>query len=248
MFSFFFWKILRSRFIAYHWLYWINIDKVSVFNIISYVCVASVEKKSQYIFSTFTIPRKVRLCIIIFFALFLFLTFCFVFSLIVCVFFCLVSVLIFIQDLDWEPNCLWYWLSGLSWHFWLLSTWCLHCITGRVIVWLPRNWIFILKCSAKASSASCTWPFNTLPPLIGLPGRMFAIHVPLVTQLGTTSVAWYNLHFRLIIVKVNCFLLYKKWKKPYIFALNWLGHGIYQVWFHHMLMFNNFFHNCILNY
>ena len=73
---------------------------MSVFNIISYVCVASVEKKSQYIFSTFTIPRKVRLCIIIFFALFLFLTFCFVFSLIVCVFFCLVSVLIFIQDLD----------------------------------------------------------------------------------------------------------------------------------------------------
>ena len=81
MFSFFSWKILRSRFIAYHWLYWINIDKVSVFNIISYVCVASVEKKSQYIFSTFTIPRKVRLCIIIFFALFLFLTlFCFFFN------------------------------------------------------------------------------------------------------------------------------------------------------------------------
>jgi hypothetical protein len=39
---------------------------------------------------------------------------------------------------------------------------------------------------------------------------MFGIHVPLVTQLGTTSVAWYILHFRLMIVKVNCFLLYKK--------------------------------------
>jgi hypothetical protein len=36
------------------------------------------------------------------------------------------------------------------------------------------------------------------------------IQVPLVTQLGTTSVAWYNLHFRLMIVTVNCFLLYKK--------------------------------------
>jgi hypothetical protein len=45
---------------------------------------------------------------------------------------------------------------------------------------------------------------------------MFGIHIPLVTELGTTSVAWYNLHFRLIIVKVNYFLLYKKWKKPYI--------------------------------
>ena len=31
----FFLEILRSRFIAYHWLYGINIDKVSVFNIIS---------------------------------------------------------------------------------------------------------------------------------------------------------------------------------------------------------------------
>ena len=90
------------------------------------------------------------------------------------------------------------------------------CITGSVIVWLPRSWIFILKCSAKVFSASYAWPFNTLPPLIGLPGSMFGIQVPLVTQLGTTSVAWYNLHFRLMIVTVNCFLLYKKWKKPYI--------------------------------
>jgi hypothetical protein len=38
----------------------------------------------------------------------------------------------------------------------------------------------------------------------------YGIHIPLVTQLGTTSVAWYILHFRLMIVKVNCFLLYKK--------------------------------------
>jgi hypothetical protein len=52
--------------------------------------------------------------------------------------------------------------------------------------------------------------------LIGLPGSMFGIHVPLVAQLGTTSVAWYNLHFRLMIVKVKFFLLYKKWKQPYI--------------------------------
>ena len=101
--------------------------------------------------------------------------------------------------------------------FWVLDA----CITGSVIVWLPRNWIFILKCSAKASSVSCTWPFNTLPPLIGLPGSMFGIHVPLVTQLGTTSVAWYNLHFGLMIVKVNFFLLYKKWKKTYI--LLWIN-------------------------
>jgi hypothetical protein len=85
-----------------------------------------------------------------------------------------------------------------------------------LIVWLPRNWIFILKFSAKASSASCTWPFNTLPPLVGLHGSMLGINVPLVTQLGTTSVAWYNLHVGLMIVKVNLFLLYKKWKKPYI--------------------------------
>jgi hypothetical protein len=42
-------------------------------------------------------------CIIIF-VLFLFLTFCFVFSLFVRVFFCFVFVLIFIQDIDWEPN------------------------------------------------------------------------------------------------------------------------------------------------
>ena len=217
-------------------------------------------RKSQ----NFIVNYEILVYFIIIFALFLFLTFFFLY-LFGCLFW---IVLIFIQDLDWEPNCLWYWLSGLSWHFWLLSTWCLHCITGRVIVWLPRNWIFILKCSAKASSASCTWPFNTLPPLIGLPGRMFAIHVPLVTQLGTTSVAWYNLHFGLMIVmlifvgflrpstllrycgqvflllagsspttyfpywcwwsitniyircimivKVNFFLLYKKWKKPYI--------------------------------
>jgi hypothetical protein len=32
---------------------------------------------------------------------------------------------------------------------------------------------------------------------------MFGIHVPLVTQLGTTPVAWYNLHFGLMIVKVT---------------------------------------------
>ena len=170
-------------------------------------------RKSQ----NFIVNYEILVYFIIIFALFLFLTFFFLY-LFGCLFW---IILIFIQDLDWEPNCLWYWLSGLSWHFWLLSTWCLHCITGRVIVWLPRNWIFILKCSAKASSASCTWPFNTLPPLIGLPGRMFAIHVPLVTQLGTTSVAWYNLHFGLMIVKVNFFLLYKKWKKPYI--LLWIG-------------------------
>ena len=94
--------------------------------------------------------------------------------------------------------------------FWVLDA----CITGSVIVWLPRNWICILKCSAKASTATCTWPFNTLPPLIGLPGSMFGIHVPLVTQLGTTPVAWYNLHFGLMVVKVNFFFLYKKWKKP----------------------------------
>jgi hypothetical protein len=31
--------------------------------------------------------------------------------------------------------------------------------------------------------------------------------IPLVAQLGTTSVAWYNLHFRLMIVTVNRFLL-----------------------------------------
>jgi hypothetical protein len=90
------------------------------------------------------------------------------------------------------------------------------CITGSVIVWLPRSWIFILKCSAKVSSASYAWPFNTLPPLIGLRGSMCGIQVPPVTQLGTTSVAWYNLHFRLMIATVNCFLLCKKWKKPYI--------------------------------
>jgi hypothetical protein len=29
-----------------------------------------------------------------------------------------------------------------------------------VIVWLPRSWIFILKCSAKVSSASYAWPFK----------------------------------------------------------------------------------------
>jgi hypothetical protein len=67
------------------------------------------------------------------------------------------------------------------------------CIIGSVIVWMLRNWIFILRCSAKASSACYTWPFNTLPPLIGLPCSMCGIHVPMVTQLGTTSVAWYNL-------------------------------------------------------
>jgi hypothetical protein len=44
-------------------------------------------KKSQNIFSTFIIPRKVTVRIIIF-ALFLFLTFCFVFSLFVCFLFC----------------------------------------------------------------------------------------------------------------------------------------------------------------
>ena len=77
-------------------------------------------------------------------------------------------------------------------------------------MWLPRNWIFILKCSAKASPASCVCLFNTLPPLIGLPGSMFGIHVPLVTQLGTSSVAGYNLHFGSMIVKVIFFLLYKK--------------------------------------
>jgi hypothetical protein len=52
--------------------------------------------------------------------------------------------------------------------------------------------------------------------LIGLPGSLFGIHVPLVTQLGTTSVAWHNFYFGLMIVKVNFFLLYKKWKKLYI--------------------------------
>jgi hypothetical protein len=45
LFSFFGGKLLRSRFFVYHWLYGINIDIVSVFNIISQVCVASVEKK-----------------------------------------------------------------------------------------------------------------------------------------------------------------------------------------------------------
>jgi cell division protein FtsX len=44
-----------------------------------------------------------------------------------------------------------------------------------MIVWLPKNWIFILKCSAKASSAFCTWPFKKNPTLIGLPGSMFGI-------------------------------------------------------------------------
>jgi hypothetical protein len=53
---------------------------------------------------------------------------------------------------------------------------------------------------AKASSASCSWPLSTLP------GSMFGIHVPLVAQLGINSVAWYNLHFGLMIVKVNFFL------------------------------------------
>jgi hypothetical protein len=51
----------------------------------------------------------------------------------------------------------------------------------------------------QASSTQKPGPFNTLPPLIDLPGSMFGIHVPLVTQLGTTSVAWYNLHFGLMI-------------------------------------------------
>ena len=65
---------------------------MSVFNMISYVCVASVEKnitgkKVTTYSSTFTIPRKVTVYIIIF-VLFLFLTFCFVFSLFVCVVFC----------------------------------------------------------------------------------------------------------------------------------------------------------------
>jgi hypothetical protein len=87
----------------------INIDIMSVFNIISQVCVASVEKRSQeqtsqYIFSTSTIPRNVTVCRIIF-VLYLVYTFCFVFSLFVCVFFLFfVFVLIFKQDLDWEPN------------------------------------------------------------------------------------------------------------------------------------------------
>jgi hypothetical protein len=49
-----------------------------------------------------------------------------------------------------------------------------------------------------------------------LPGSLFGIHVPLVAQLGINSVVWYNLHFGLMIVKVNFFLLYKKGKKPYI--------------------------------
>jgi hypothetical protein len=50
-----------------------------------------------------------------------------------------------------------------------------------------QNVWFLSFFSAKVSSASYAWPFNTLPPLIGLPGSMFGIQVPLVTQLGLAS-------------------------------------------------------------
>jgi hypothetical protein len=49
---------------------------------------------------------------------------------------------------------------------------------------------------------------------------MFGIQVPLVAQLGTTYVAWYNLYFGLMIVKVNFFPFIQKVKETIDFALN----------------------------
>ena len=75
MFSFFFWKILRSRFIAYHWLYGINIDKsVCVqYNIVSMCCVG---RKSHNIFFPHLLYPEKSVCIIICALFFLYLFLC----------------------------------------------------------------------------------------------------------------------------------------------------------------------------
>ena len=79
MFSFFGGKLLRSRFFVYHWLYGINIDIVSVFNIISQVCVASVEKKvTIYFFHIYYTLESHSV----------YNYFCFVFDVCVCFLFC----------------------------------------------------------------------------------------------------------------------------------------------------------------
>jgi hypothetical protein len=79
LFSFFGGKLLRSRFFVYHWLYGINIDIVSVFNIISQVCVASVEKKvTIYFFHIYYTLESHSV----------YNYFCFVFDVCVCFLFC----------------------------------------------------------------------------------------------------------------------------------------------------------------
>jgi hypothetical protein len=86
--------------------------------------------------------------------------------------------------------CLWCWLSGLSWHFWFLSTWCLYhwerdCVAAQELDFHSRMLVFYSPESLERLANAQTFMDGTFSVAPHPFKQLYTIRVPFKDVTGT---------------------------------------------------------------